>query len=125
MIETIPHHELLDHSFEELFQFSNISASPKRSDLSEEQSRLSQIPIDTVDTRQADAALRPSPDQGQANEQISYTQGTREAVKNDRPDYTSESLRSRSLSADIEDGNPSNSITDYGEFAHLSEKSDS
>ncbi|KAG0644963.1 Type V myosin heavy chain MYO2 [Hyphodiscus hymeniophilus] len=125
VIETLPYHELADHPFEELFQFSNISTSPKQSDLSEEQSRPSQIPIDTVDNRQADAAVGPSSDQGQANEQISHTQGTSDAVKNVRPGYISESLRSRSLSADIEDGKPSNSITDYGEFAHLFEKPDS
>lgn len=126
MIEVIPCHELSKHPFEELFQFSNDHESSKLGEPpSEEPSQPSQVPMETVDARQADAAVGPSSDQGHANEQLSYAQGTRESVQNIRPDYTSESLRSRSPSADIEDGNPSNSITDYGELAHLSEKSDS
>ena len=120
MIETIPYHELSDRPFEELFQFSNDAESSKRSDLSsEEQPQLSQIPPDTVDTRQADA-VSPSSDQGHANNQLSSTQGTMESVRNIRPDYTSESLQSRSTSVDIEDGNPSNSLTDYSELAQPS-----
>jgi hypothetical protein len=127
MIETIPHHELSDHPFEELFQFSNDRESSKLGDLpSEEPSQPSQMPMETVDVRQADAAVGPS-DQGHANEQLSYAQGTIEPVQGMRPDCTSENLQSCFLCVEIEDGNPSNSTTDCSEFAHPSayhEKSD-
>ncbi len=70
------------------------------------------MPTDTVGTRQADAVVGPSSDQGHANEQLSYAQGTIELVQNIRPDCTSKGLQSRSPSANIEDGNPSNFTTD-------------
>ncbi|KAH0563165.1 hypothetical protein GP486_002273 [Trichoglossum hirsutum] len=74
------------------------------------------MPTETVDARQTDAAAAPS-DQGHAIE----------SVQSMRPDYTSGTLQSRSLSVEIEDGNLSTSTTDYSEFAHPSachEKSD-
>jgi hypothetical protein len=107
VIETIPHHELSDHPFEELFQFANDLELSNFGDLrSEEQSLPSQV---------------------QGNKQLPYAQGTIESVQSMRPDCTSESLQSRSLSVEIEDGNPSTSTTDYSEFPHPSacrEKSD-
>jgi hypothetical protein len=107
VIETIPHYELSDHPFEELFQFFNDRESSQLGGLrSEEPSQ---------------------PPQVHANEQLLYAQGTTESVQSIRPDCTSESLQSRSLSVEIEDGNLSNSTTNYSEFAQPSayhEKSD-
>jgi hypothetical protein len=100
LIETIPHHELSDYPFEELFQFSNYHESSQLDDFpSEEPSQ---------------------PPQVHANEQLLYAQGTTESVQSIRPDCTSKSLQSRSLNVEIEDGNLFNSTTDYSEFAQPS-----
>ena len=81
MIETVPDHELSEHPFEELFEFSNDGESSKLSGLaSEEPTQPSQMPTDTVNTRQANAAVGLS-DQGHANEQLSYAQETIESVQ--------------------------------------------
>jgi len=63
---------------------------------------LFQFDTNVTDSHQADAGVGSSSDQGQANEQLSYAQGTIESIQNIRP----ESLQSRSPSAEIEDGNP-------------------
>jgi hypothetical protein len=99
VIETIPHHELSDYPFEELFQFSNDRESKLGNLRSEEPSQPPQVHV---------------------NEQLLYTQGTIESVQSIRPDCTSESLQSRSLNIEIEDGNLSNSATDYSEYTHSS-----
>jgi len=99
VIETIPHYELSNYPFEELFQFSN-------------NSELSKL----VDVQQVDAAVGPS-DQGHADTQLSYIQDTIDPVQNMRPGSISESLQSRSPSADINNGGPSSSVTDYSEYA--------
>jgi hypothetical protein len=76
--------------------------------------------METVDARHANAAVGPSSDQEYANVQLSYAQGTMESIQNIRPDYTSKSLESRSTNADIKDGNPSKSTTDYSKFTQSS-----
>ena len=86
MIETVPHHELSDHPFEELFQFFNDRDSIKLGGFPSEEP--SQLCMETVDARQADAAVLPS-DQGYANKQLSYA---RESSRSICPDRTSESL---------------------------------
>lgn len=84
------------------------------------------MPIETVDARQVDAAVGPS-DQGHGYKQLSYAQDTIESIQNMRLGCISKSLQSRSPSAEIKGGNPSNSVTDYSEFARtlaFQEKSD-
>ena len=99
VIETIPCYELLNYPFEKLFQFSNNSESSK-----------------LVDARQVNTAVGPS-NQGHADKQLSYVQDTIESVQNMCPGSISESLQSRSPSADIDNGGPSSSVTDYSECA--------
>ncbi|KAF8855966.1 hypothetical protein BDZ45DRAFT_745972 [Acephala macrosclerotiorum] len=127
---------------------SNLLPQLRSSSLEE----LFKFDTDVTDSRQADAAVGSSSDQGRANEQsyvqvtseslqsrspsadfenrnpqVSHAQSTIESVQDSRPDCTSESIRPRPPSAEIEDGNPSNPTTDYSKFAHPStchEKSD-
>ena len=67
-----------------------------------------------------DALVGPSFDQGCANEQLFYAQGTMKSIQSIRPDCTSESLQWQSPSAGIEDGNPSNLAADCSEYIHPS-----
>jgi hypothetical protein len=61
VIEKILYHELLDYSFVKLFYFFNNRESGQLGDLpSEELPWRSQIPVKTVDARQADTEVIPS-----------------------------------------------------------------
>ena len=101
-METIPHHELSDHSFKERFQFCDDRESSKLGNLYSEEP--SQISMET-----ADAAVGRS-DQRPANKQLSSAQGTIESVQSMRSD--SGSLHRQSPSSESEDGNLSDSTTD-------------
>lgn len=117
LIETIPYHELSNHSFEELFQCRNIGEPSKLSDLPpEEPSQPPRVAIATIEARQAVAVGGPSSDQGHANEQLPHTQSLIEPAC---PDHTSESIQSRSSSVGIKDEDPSNYTTDCSEFAYI------
>jgi hypothetical protein len=76
---------------------------------------LFQFDSNVTDSYQGDTLVSSSPDQEQANRQLSYTQGTINSIQNILP----ENPWSRSL-IEIEDGNPSNSTLGYSEFARLS-----
>ncbi|PVH67443.1 hypothetical protein DL98DRAFT_600487 [Cadophora sp. DSE1049] len=114
VIETIPSHDLSDHPFEELFQFSSDRNSSELGEPSSEEP--SQMSKEAVNTPQTDTAVGPS-DQRQANERV---QGTIESVQDTQPDSTSKSLQSFSPSTEIKNGSLSNPIIDYSESAHPS-----
>ena len=110
VIETIPDHDLSDHPFEELFQFSNDRNLSKLGDPpSEEPSQMSR---EDVDARQNDTAVSPS-DPTQANKRV---RGTIESVQVMHPDCTSESLRLRSFSTEIKNKNLLNFIIQLKAF---------
>jgi hypothetical protein len=77
------------------------------------------MPMDIIDTRQADAAVRLS-DRVDTYQQLSYALGTIDSVQDIRLDRTCGSIWSRSSSAEVKDGNPVGAATDCSEFAHLS-----
>lgn len=112
VIETIPSHDLSDHPFEELFQFSgDLNSSELGEPSSEERSQMS---TETVNTAQTNTAVGPL-DQRQAHERL---QGTIESVQVTQRDSISESLQSLSPSTEIKSGSLSNSIIDCSESAH-------
>jgi hypothetical protein len=133
--------QLRNRSLEELFQFDAEVVASRQADaavgpssdhghangqLSYAQGTIESLQNIRPDyTSESPQSRSPSAGIEDGNPQLSYTQRTIETVQNIRSDYTSESLQSRSSSTDIEDGNPSSFTTDYSEFAHLSEKSDS
>jgi hypothetical protein len=80
--------------------------------------KLIQFDADIIDSHQADTVVGPS-SQGHANEQLSYTQGTTKSAQSIRPGGTFEDIQWQPPITEIEDGNPSNSTTDYSEYAHL------
>jgi hypothetical protein len=79
VLETIPRHELSDHPLEELFQFSNYYESSEPVDRL--LGKLFQLPMDTVDTRRADAVIDPSLDQVLTNQSSFYGQDAIESVQ--------------------------------------------
>jgi hypothetical protein len=88
---------------------------------------LFQFDTDIVNSRQAHTVASPSSDQVRANKQLFYVQGAMKSVQSIRPDCTSLSRQRQSPRTEIEDGNLSNSTTDYSKYTYLlacHEKSD-
>lgn len=114
VIETVPSHDLSDHPFEELFQFSSDRNSSELGEPSSEEA--SQMSKEAVNTPQNDAAVGPS-DQELSNEHV---QGTIESVQDTQPDSTFESLQSFSPSTEIQRGSLSSPIISYSESVQSS-----